>query len=42
MKTKEVKVGLKNSFELMQMLFAELTNGTEAMVINSGGGVEFV
>lgn len=38
---KSKKMGLKNSFELMQMLFADLKRGTGAMVISSASGVEF-
>ena len=34
-------MGLKNSFELMQLLFADLKRGTGAMVISSASGVEF-
>lgn len=38
---KSKKIGLKNSFELMQMLFADLKRGTGAMVISSASGVEY-
>lgn len=34
-------VGLKNSFEMMQQLFADLSNSSGAMVISSAGGAEF-
>ena len=34
-------VGLKTSFEMMQQLFADLSNGSGAMVISSAGGAEF-
>ncbi|WP_248724763.1 caspase family protein [Seonamhaeicola sp. ML3] len=39
--TKKANVGLKNSFELMKLLFADLRKGTGAMVISSASGVEF-
>jgi hypothetical protein len=38
---KSKKIGLKNSFELMQLLFADLKRGTGAMVISSASGVEY-
>jgi WD40 repeat protein len=34
-------VGLRNSFDLMQQLFADLSNGSGAMVISSAGGAEY-
>ncbi|MEQ6119112.1 caspase family protein [Reichenbachiella sp. MALMAid0571] len=38
---KKNQIGVKNSFEMMKELFADLRRGTGAMVISSASGVEF-
>ncbi len=38
---KKSSLGLQNSFELMQQLFADLNKGTGAMVISSASGAEY-
>lgn len=38
---KEESIGLNNSFEIMQLLFADLRRSAGANVISSAGGVEF-
>ena len=37
---KKTGMGLQNSFELMQQLFADLSQGSGAMVVSSAGGTE--
>lgn len=37
---KKTGMGLQNSFELMQQLFADISRGSGAMVISSAGGTE--
>ena len=39
--SKSRKLGLKNSFQLMQELFANLSRGSGAMVIAAAGGAEY-
>ena len=39
--TEKNKLGLNNSFELMQQLFANLSRGSGAVVISAAGGVQF-
>ena len=36
-----VKLGLQNSFELMQNLFVNVSKGTGAIIISASGGVQF-
>ena len=40
-KSRNKQLGLKNSFELMQMLFSDLRRGTGATVISSASGLEY-
>ena len=40
-KSKSKQLGLKNSFELMQLLFSDLRRGTGATVISSASGLEY-